>query len=425
VIVGGWVHRLPPLPGELLSSCLARNALAHGTSPMRFLSMIWPGEQPWCLDIDRDLRGLRPRSEANAGRDWPDMLANALRVPHAIVLDATLDGFRKRLVGRTPNARGRTPLVLSAGVADHKRKNHVLQFCPGCLAEGVPHFRREWRLAFVVCCPRHGLPLQDACPWCGAGVAPHRTATARITDCQSCLRPLAGPPGAAGRQVPAPATALQARLMAILLDVGPAAVGPWTDRAAFDGVRCLTGLASIRMSHRALREGLGLAQAALPSDRCLFVEDLRADARAVILETVAAWLADWPEGFHRGVVAAGFTQRTFARLRMPPALAAEVARLREGRRRDNAWRPLLEEPVLKRLRRRDPARYRAVRAERIAGHIEAEKARRATGRGWREQPRMAHPPREGRHEKGAADGGGMPFVMPDLAALMSEHGDDD
>ncbi len=388
-------------------------------------TLTWPGEQPWCVDIDRDLFNLRPRDKANAGRDWLDMIAGALDVPHAVVLAATLDDLRRRLAGRAPNARGRTPLVLSAGLSHDKRKHHALQFCPACLSEGVPHFRREWRIAFVVGCPRHGSPLQDACPWCGAAVAPHRTATARVTDCHACLRALLGRPGAAVRQVPAPVAALQAGLMDLLLDAGPAAVGPWTDRAAFDGVRCLTSLASIRMSHRALREGLGLLDAALPSDRCLFVEDLRADARTVVLETVAGLLSDWPEGFHRGARAAGLTQRTFARMEVPPALAAEVARLREGRRRDNAWRPVLEEPVLKRLRRRDPARYRAVRAERIAGHIETEKVRQATNRGWKEQPRMMRPPRKGRHKEGGKDVGGAPFVMPDLAALMSEHGDHD
>lgn len=425
MLVGGWHYRLPPLSGELLTSCLVRNALAHGTSPTRFLSLFWPREQPWSVDLDRDLPGLRPRGRADAGRDWPDMLATSLGVPRAAIVGATLDGFRRRLTGHAPTARGRTPLVLSAGLSHDKRKHHALQFCPVCISEGVPHFRREWRLAFMVSCPRHGSPLQDACPWCGAAVAPHRTATARITDCHACLRPLLGRPGAAGRQVPAPVAALQAGLLDLLLDAKPAAVGPWTDRTAFDGARCLTGLATIRMSHRALREGLGLPEAALPSDRCLFIEDLRADARTVVLETVAVWLSNWPEGFHRGVVAAGFTQRTFARLRMPPALAAEVAKLREGRRRDNTWRPVLEEPALRRLRRRDPARYRAVRAERIAGHIEAEKARQATSRGWREQPRMVRPPRKGRHERGTADGGGAPLVMPDLAALMLEYGDDD
>ena len=195
-----WTYRQPPLPGELLSSCLARNALAHGLPPTRFLSLVWPGEQPWCVDVDRDLPNLRPRDGSNAGRGWLDIIGGALGIPHAAVLAATLDDFRRRLAGRAPNARGRTPLVLSVGLAHYGRRHHALQFCPGCLSEGVPHFRREWRLAFMVACPRHGTGLRDACPWCGAAVAPHRTATARVTDCHACMRPLSGRPDAAGQR---------------------------------------------------------------------------------------------------------------------------------------------------------------------------------------------------------------------------------
>lgn len=406
-----WTYRQPPLPGELLSSCLARNALAHGLPPTRFLSLIWPGEQPWCVDVDRDLPNLRPRDGSNAGRGWLNMMGRALGVPHAVVLAATLDDFRRRLAGRAPNARGRTPLVLSAGLAHYKRRHHALQFCPGCLSEGVPHFRREWRLAFMLACPRHGTGLHDACPWCGAAVAPHRTATARITDCHACLRPLIGRTGASGCQVPAPVTALQAGLMNLLLDAGSATVGPWTDRSAFDGVRCLVGLASTRAVHPGLRSGLGLPAAELPSGVRLHLEDLRVDARTVVLETVAAWLSDWPAGFHAGAGAAGLTQRTFSRLRAPPELAAEVARLRTGRRRDNTWRPVLEEPVLKRLRRRDPARYRTVRAERILAEVgRAQKEDRSVRK---ERPRMGRPASmDGKGQGGMSAGRVVPMADP-------------
>lgn len=423
MIVGGWVHRLPPLPGELLSSCLARNALAHGTSPTRFLSLFWPREQPWRVDIDRDLPGLRTHGGAQAGRGWPDMLADALGVPRAAVLDATLDGYRRALAGRAPNARGHTPLVLSAGLAAHKRRLHALQFCPGCLSEGIPHFRRGWRLAFAVGCLRHGCPLRDACPWCGAAVAPHRTATARITDCQDCMRPLHGRPGTAARHLPAPVTALQAALTDLLSGPGPVSVGPWTDRAAFDGVRCLVGIAATRAVHPDLRSGLGLPAADLPSGVRLYLEDLRVGERTVILETVAAWLSGWPAGFHAGAGAAGLTQRSFCRLRAPPELAAEVARLRTGRRRDNAWRPVLEEPVLRRLRRRDPALYRMVRAERILAEV--GRAQREDRSVRKERPGMKRTaPKDGKGQGGMATGR-MPPLMADPSGRPADDGSRD
>ena len=366
MIVGGWVHRLPPLPGELLTSCLARNALAHGTSPTRFLSLFWPREQPWTLDLDRDPAGLAPPGGCPGAPGWPDVLAAALGVPRDAVMDATLASYRGRLAGGTPNARGGTPLLLSAGLAARKRRCHALQFCPGCLGEGVPHFRRDWRLAFAVACPRHGRPLRDACPWCGAVVAPHRTMTARITDCHHCGRALAespahGMPGA----TPASVMALQDALTGHLTGEERAPVGPWTGRPALGGVRALIAVAASRRLHPALRDALGLPLAALPPGVRLHFELLRRDARLTLMETVAAWIADWPESFRVGAGGAGMNGRMFARSGTPGALAAEVARLPDGRRADNSWKPVLEEPVLRRLRRRDPSAYRAVRAARI------------------------------------------------------------
>lgn len=419
MIAAEWTFRLPPLPGELLSSCLARNALAHGTSPTRFLSLIWPGEKPWCLDIDRDLPSLRPRGAAQAGNSWQNMLADALGIPPAAVLEATLDGYRRILTGRTPNARGRTPLVLSAGLAAQKRRLHALQFCPTCLSGGIPHFRRDWRLAFAVGCPRHGRPLEDACPWCGAAVAPHRIATARITDCHACLRSLLGRPGAVGRQVASPVAALQAALSDMLSGPGSAAIGPWTDRAAFDGVRCLIGLAATRAMYSDLRRGLGLPPADLPSGMRLYLEDLRVDARTLVLETVAAWLSDWPAGFHVGAACAGLTQRSFSRLRTPPELAAEIAGLPAGRRRDNAWRPVLEDPVLRRLRRRDPAQYRMLRAERIL--VEVGRAQREDRSLRKDRPRMKRTKSEdGREQGGMAAGRVLPLVTTSLGQAADD-----
>ena len=420
MLLGTWTRKLPPLPGELLTSCLVRNALAHGTSPTRFLSLFWPREQPWSVDIDRDRPGLLPRGGAQAGSNWPDMLADALGVPRAAVLNATLDGYRKVLAGRAPNARGRTPLVLLAGLAAQKRRLHALQSCPTCLSEGIPHFRRGWRLAFAVGCPRHGRPLEDACPRCGAAVAPHRTATARITDCHACLRPLLGRPGALGRQVPAPVAALQAALSDLLSGLGPAAVGPWTDRTAFDGVRCLIGIAATRAVYTDLRRGLGLPAADLPSGVRLYLEDLRVDARIVVLETVAAWLSDWPAGFHAGADAAGLTQRSFSRLRAPPELAAEVARLRAGNRRDNTWKPVLEEPVLRRLRRRDPAQYRMVRAERILAEV--GRAQREDRSVRKERPRMDRTGSQDGRGQGGAAVEGTPPPMTDPTWQAADDG---
>jgi len=364
VIVGGWVHRLAPLPGELLSSCLVRSALAHGTTPGRFLRLFWQGDPIWERDFDRAPAALRRTRRAAHGPDWLDDVAARLGVTRGAVEDATLTPWRVRLGGPSLAACSDTPLVLSAGIR-HRRTRHALQFCPDCLAEGTPHFRRTWRLGFVVGCEAHGRALLDACPHCDAPVMPHRTMTGRLADCHLCGRGLDKPPHAPERApLPASVVALQQGLSRVLRGGGPGLPGPWPGRDAFDAVRALLAASATEPVTGRLRPALGLDGRGAPRAGRLRFEQVRLDARVPHLETVAAWLADWPRAFRHGADAARLTQRAFVRRRLPPALAAEVARLDPGRAYDRSWKPILEEPVLRRLRRTDKAAYRQLRAQR-------------------------------------------------------------
>lgn len=244
-----------------------------------------------------------------------------------------------------------------------------MQFCPDCLAEGPPHFRKAWRLGFVVSCPRHGTALADACPHCGAPVAPHRSTTRRMTDCHRCRLPLT-----AGEREGGPTADVGEALgtqvwMAALLDgeEGAAAPAPWRGREAFDAVRALLAVSAAGPVRARLRGAFALGAMDPPGDRMRF-EHARLAVRAPWLGTVGAWMADWPRSFREGADAAGVTRRTFARSRMPAALADEVARLPAGHARDRTWAPVLDEPVLRRLRRTDRAAYSRVRATRILEH---------------------------------------------------------
>ncbi len=52
-----------------------------------------------------------------------------------------------------------------------KAKHFGMQFCPCCLKEDEqPYYRKYWRLAFMVTCPKHGVWLHDRCPACAASV---------------------------------------------------------------------------------------------------------------------------------------------------------------------------------------------------------------------------------------------------------------
>ncbi|WP_439022897.1 TniQ family protein [Agarivorans sp. QJM3NY_29] len=58
--------------------------------------------------------------------------------------------------------------LLRAGETRH----HLLfqQYCPVCLREGIPYYRKSWRISFVTVCYQHQCRLLDCCHKCGAPV---------------------------------------------------------------------------------------------------------------------------------------------------------------------------------------------------------------------------------------------------------------
>lgn len=362
MILGRWAFRLPPLEGELLSSCLARNAYAHGTAPQRFLELFWPREAVWNRDFDRDPAALGRPGEA--ATSWMAEIAGQLCIPVESVRRATLQEWRGALGGPRLPARGDTPLLLSAGVHHRTRRLHGLQYCPGCLGETPAYYRRAWRLGFAVVCGKHGHALSDACQGCGAPVIPHRTLL-RLTDCHSCGASLTRA-GGRGR-VPDGVAQLQRGLLGMLDCVKGVQVGPWATPDAFGGVRVLLAVSAARRVQQALRGILGLETAPpLQSGQRVRFEQSRIAVRIAALETVAAWIDNWPAAFREGAHAAHLTQGSFARSQPDETLAAEVARLPVSvKRRRPSYVPILDDPALRRLRRRDPGAYRTARAERI------------------------------------------------------------
>lgn len=368
MIVGGWTRRLRPLPGELLTSCLARNAHAHGCAPYRFMNMFWEGDPVWSRDFDRDPAGLSRAGRRPHIPDWLDDVAARLGVVRAEIEAATLAGWRVPLAGTAPALFGDTPLMLAAGVLHRTRVRHALQYCPDCLDGTVPHFLKAWRLGFVVTCERHGAGLRDACPHCDAPIVPHRSMTTRMTDCHACGRSLvdhAGLQKAATPAVPERVAAVQRSLLALLEGDEPgSACEPWNADEAFGTLRTLLSASSARPVRGRLDAALGLSAAPASAGRLRFAH-LRLDRRIAWLDTIAAWTANWPQSFREGANAAGLTRLSFARARLPAALAMEVARLPVGVARDRSWVPVLDEPVLRRLRRIDRPAYSRVRAARI------------------------------------------------------------
>ena len=284
--------------------------------------------------------------------------------------------------GRHPRWMARPPSPGRAGWAATRRSccrwashhrtrtRHALQFCPDCLIEGTPYFSGRsgdspsWSLAHGMgghCKMRADIAVRPSCrtgrspvdrPDATLAVTPSRDerARGRSSWCRSGHRRCKK--GCCPRCW-ARMAECRDRGSTVRSSTWCAASSRHPRRAPFTRGSGPPSRWTIHGSW--LKAGCGF-------------EQCRLACRAPWLEMVAAWMTDWPSRFRIGADAAGLTRRSFARLHVPPSLAKEVARLPAGMRRDRRWRPVLEEPVLRRLRRVDPALYRSVRAERILGH---------------------------------------------------------
>lgn len=349
-----WPLPLAPYDDEILSSFLARAAFRHRLTPSVFAAQWWPDRAVWNRDLDRgeDVAWLADVA-VNAGLSLDRVQA------------MTLDAPRRRF-GR---GSGDTPLILSAGIYHRTRVRHAVQICPRCLSQGEPYLRRVWRYSFVLACPTCATALLDACPHCGEAVVPHRSYRWRVDACHVCGLDL-GQRDPRATDVSPAVHDLQTRLLARLANDPGTTVGPWGGDDAFLGVRSLVTVARHPDVLPALRAALRLEPATIPKVR---FERMRARDRAVILETVALWLDDWPQNFFVPAGQAGLTQRTFRKVAQPGDLAVQILRLPEGFARDRTFAPVLQDRALKRLRRKNRPGYRRLRAARL---LEATAERR-------------------------------------------------
>lgn len=182
-----WPSHPTPLPGESAFSWLIRLAAANALGPHSFSQVISPSQRLLQLDIDRWL----PEAAA-------DLLAARTGVPASRIRDITMDALEGRLFEGAHAKGGKLGWVLP--IARGRGRQGALQVCPACLAEDErPHFRRIWRLGFVVACEIHaGKLLWDRCPKCHAPFLPLRASSKErkgvsvlpLTTCRVCMRDL-------------------------------------------------------------------------------------------------------------------------------------------------------------------------------------------------------------------------------------------
>lgn len=143
-----WLFRVPPLPGESLSSVVERCAVANAVSRRQFL--IHLGLRAESIDLDRlDVSAIETHEMALGY--LPGALAGTTLSSHLgqTFTRMTLQGIVEWCAGQGT------------------RSKRVDAVCAACLAAGPELYRRlHWRAAYVCRCDLHDQDLIDQCPSC-------------------------------------------------------------------------------------------------------------------------------------------------------------------------------------------------------------------------------------------------------------------
>lgn len=322
-----WCAHPHIIRGEILSSWLARFGHANGLSCHCFARSAFGCIPIWTRDIDRTATD--------------ELIALASRLPGASLtcLQASLI---RRYEGKLfpPEFKGGTlPWITPAGVYHRTRRHHGSAYCPQCLREfGCAML--VWRLAWMVHCPRHEVPLRDACPRCDAPFVFHRITLAdpRRYPCPACGYDLAHG-GSEVRPVTMRARGMQRALTSSCAGkvrvIGGQRLTAWD---FLDGLRFLLrglypkkrlgGLASGISSP--IRTHLGVSQATSSSA----FEHWRIQDRAVAMAYLAELIDHWPEKFKLAMRRGGVCPSRFGSGDVPgwiiPVLRPVVVRKRWG-----------------------------------------------------------------------------------------------
>ena len=154
-----YLIRPAPIPMESLSSWRHRSALENGYSWLRC-----PSERHPSRDLDVCSDEAMSWLSSSFGVDLPRL--ERMRLPNDSSLVVGTSGNRLRWI-----CARRTDVSDSVGV-----------YCPCCLAnDKTPHFRLDWRRAWMTRCERHDVLMRDQCPACGQSCWPAMQESPTIT----------------------------------------------------------------------------------------------------------------------------------------------------------------------------------------------------------------------------------------------------
>jgi transposase-like protein len=300
-----WPAPIKPLEDELLSSWLVRLSEAHGLTFSNFCRAVWPKKGVRLLDLE-----VLPKAEIL------NTLTEKTGTPMARVEATTLTEYDGRLfIASSPR---NVQWVLRYGRnRNGEAPQRGLQYCPECLKEDEDlYFRRQWRLALVVICPRHRLQLRDCCHRCGQAVRIIRSLandakgrlSGTITTCWNCRVDLRDLPENLRVSAPPAELEYQQFLLESLREgwVEIRGGGPVFSYLYFDVLYHMLvlllrpeskGRRSIQQ--RAFeRYGLSSSELTLPEKAQAWnFMRLRVDDRRKLLSLASQLLADWPNEF--------------------------------------------------------------------------------------------------------------------------------
>lgn len=150
-----------PLTDELFSSWVYRVARANGQNVFSFCYLLIP-----------EMRNTYYNLDYVVTEQILQKLSMPLRVTYFRSRETTLDSYSGKLFARSTPKANRKTCILQTGSQKNNHRRYCLQYCPLCLAEGEPYYRKVWRVSFITVCSRHACQLYDRCPRCSSPIRP-------------------------------------------------------------------------------------------------------------------------------------------------------------------------------------------------------------------------------------------------------------
>jgi len=166
-----------PQADELLSSWLIRSSILNGTDPIGFTESIWYNERIWTRDIDRYF----PKEKLLYLQKQTSLSFSQLH-------HMTLEPIYSQLISpNIINTKKQWQYIIPTG-SRNRTKTNGLHYCPLCLKEPIPYFKKQWRLSWNCICEKHRVLLELYCHKCQRCFSPHLTdyTNTDFTKCQYC-----------------------------------------------------------------------------------------------------------------------------------------------------------------------------------------------------------------------------------------------